>query len=58
MKYIAGDKKIQYRCNKCKVVSPHNNKCFRCGSTDKTREVVPEIIVKRNKGQSINIKMR
>lgn len=55
MAYEAGKKRLQYRCKKCGLVSPHTGKCFRCGSLEKIRVAVPEIVPKRNKGQSINI---
>lgn len=55
MKYEAGAAKVQYRCNRCGTVSPHDGKCFMCSCTIKTKVVVPEIIPKRNKGQGINI---
>jgi rRNA maturation endonuclease Nob1 len=56
--YQAGKNKVQFRCVKCKTVSPHKNKCFVCGSDNKVKEIVAEIKQKRDKGQSINIKMR
>lgn len=55
--YEAGKNKCQYRCTKCKTVSPHNNKCFVCGGT-KIPENVPVIKTRRDKGQAINVKMR
>lgn len=56
--YQAGKNKMQFRCMKCKTVSPHKNKCFVCGAENKVKEVVAEIKQKRDKGQAINIKMR
>lgn len=58
MSYDGGKNQIQYRCTQCKTVSPHDNACFVCGSTQKTREIVPLIVQKRSKGTSINIKVR
>lgn len=55
MKYEEGAKKLQFRCRKCGTVSPHDHRCFRCGSTEKEKVVVAEIVPKRNKGQGINI---
>lgn len=58
MSYQAGKNTWQYRCKNCKTVSPHDKRCFVCGSEDKEKEMVPTIVPKRDKGMSINIKMR
>lgn len=58
MKYEEGPKKLQYRCTKCGLVSPHDSKCFKCGCVKKEKVVVPEIVPKRNKGQGINLTIR
>lgn len=58
MSYEAGKNQLQYRCQKCGLVSPHAEPCFKCGSIDKKKEIVPIIVVSRPKGMSISIKMR
>lgn len=55
MNYQAGAERLQFRCIKCGLISPHEGKCFRCGS-QKQRERVPEIVKMRNKGQSISVR--
>ena len=57
MAYEAGKNSVQYRCRFCRTVSPHQDKCFVCGRTDKVRENVPLIAAARNKGTGINIKV-
>lgn len=58
MSYQAGQNKMQYRCVQCGVVSPHAGECFCCGSSNKRKEVIPEIVRKIPKGQKINISVR
>lgn len=57
MAYEPGKNSVQYRCKFCRTVSPHDNKCFVCGRTDKIKESVPLIIAARKKGSGINIKV-
>ena len=53
-----GENSIQYKCKRCMLISPHQEKCFRCGGLEKVRVVVPEIVKKTNKGQGVNISIR
>lgn len=56
MSYEPGANKVQYRCVKCGLVSPHNDSCFRCGG-GKKKELVPMIAVKKAKGQGISVRV-
>jgi hypothetical protein len=58
MAHQIGENQIQYKCKKCMLISPHQERCFRCGSLEKTKVVVPEIIKKTNKGQGVAISIR
>lgn len=60
-KTVSSSPIVQYKCTNCGTFSPHENPCFHCGCTQKSKVTglpIAQKRVKNKKGFGFNVNVR